>query len=136
MLFIHRWTGVKLGDVSPNGKVDPKLVAVRRIVVILCDSPAYLAGGYADDRIIIAVVVRGPAEEFAAENSFLETIFLSAECFLDDMPEEWCVSLALREERTCQHPLQLIYDQNALLRTHGHSSDHGIFGRCHRSRFF
>ena len=28
MLFIREWTGVKLGHVSPNGKVDPKLVPV------------------------------------------------------------------------------------------------------------
>jgi hypothetical protein len=87
MLFIHRRTGIKMGNVCPNGKFDAKLVPVQRIVVVLCNSLTYLAGSYADDRIIVAVVVWSPAEEFAPEHSFFETIFLSVERFLDDMPE-------------------------------------------------
>jgi hypothetical protein len=77
---------MKLGDVSPNGKIDAKLIAVRRVVIVLSDSLPNLAGGYADDRIIIAVVVWWPAKEFAAENSFFETILLSVERFLDHVP--------------------------------------------------
>jgi hypothetical protein len=136
MLFVPRRTGVKVDNVCPNGKFDAKLIPVQGIVVVLSDSPAHLAGGYADDRIVVAVVVRSPAEEFAPEHSFFETIFLSVEGFLNDMAKEWCVSLALSEERARQHPLQLIDDQRAFLRARRHSSNHGIFGRRHRSGFF
>ena len=66
----------------------------------------------------------------------LRRIFLSLERFLDDMPEEWRISFALPEQRTRQHPLQLIHDQHAFLRAQGRSSGHGIFGRRHRSAFF
>jgi hypothetical protein len=136
MLFIRRRTGVKLGDVSPKRQIDAKLVPVHRIVVVLSDSLTHLAGGYADDRIIVAVVVWSPAEEFAAEDALFETIFLSVEGFLNDMPEKWGVSLALSEERTRQHPLQLIDGQHPLPRTEGCASDRGIFGHRHRSRIF
>jgi len=73
---------------------------VHRIVVVLSDSLAYLPGGYADDRVVIAVIVRGAAEKLAAEDSLFEIVFLSVESFLDDVSEEWGVSLALREEGT------------------------------------
>jgi hypothetical protein len=131
MFFIRCWAGVKMGNVRPNGKLDPKLVAVRRIVVVLSDTLTHFAGGYADDRIIIAVVIWSPAEEFAPEHSFFETIFVSVEGLLNDMPEKWGISLALSEERTRQHPLQLIGDQRALHRAQRHSNDHGIFGGRH-----
>jgi len=136
MLFIYRRTGVKMGNVGANGKIDPKFVPVHRIVVVLSDSLAHFTGDYADNRIIVAVVVRSPAEKLAAENSFFETILLSVERFADDMPEKWGISFTLAEEGTRQHPLQLIDDQSALLHTQRHSSDHGIFGCRHRSGFF
>jgi hypothetical protein len=125
---------VKVGDVSPNGKIYPKLVPVSRIVVVLSDSLAHLAGGHADYRIIVAVIVRSPAKEFDAENSLFETVFLSAERLLDDMPEKWGISLTLAEERARQHPFKLTQNQLALLRTQGPSSGRGIFGHRHRYR--
>jgi hypothetical protein len=102
--------GVKLGDVSPNGKIDPKFLPMSRVVVVLSDSLAHLAGGHADYRIIVAVIVRSPAKKFNAENSLFETVFLSAERLLDNMPEERGVPLTLAEERARQHPFKLTHN--------------------------
>jgi hypothetical protein len=134
--FFIDWSGAKLGYVGSGREVDPKFVLVSRIVVILSNPLAYLPGCYADYRIVAAVVVRSPTEDFDPEGSLFEGIFLPFKRLLDDIPEEWRISFALSEQRACQYPLKLILDQSAFLRTQGRSSGHLIFGYRHRCAFF
>jgi hypothetical protein len=100
MLFVRRRAWMKMGDIGSNGKINTKLAPVHRIVVVLSDSFAYFTGGYADNWIVIAVVVRKATKKLTAENAFFEILFLPVEGFLDDMAEEGGVSLALHEEGT------------------------------------
>jgi hypothetical protein len=133
--FIDR-SGAKLGYISPGREVNPKLVLVSRIVVVLSNSLAYLPGSYADYRIVTAVVIRKPPEDFDPQRSLFEGTFLALKRLLDDMPEEWRISFALTEQRACQDPIKLILDEQAFLRTQGRSSGRGIFGYRHRCVFF
>jgi hypothetical protein len=132
--FLDR-SGAKLGYVGSGREIDPKFVLVSRIVVILSNPLAYLSGCYADYRIVAAVVMRSPTEDFDPEGSLFESIFLPLKRLLDDIPEEWRISFALSEQRARQYPLKLILDQNAFPRTQGRSSGHLIVGYSHRCAF-
>jgi len=99
----------ELGEVGADGDLDAKLLVVARLLIILGDALADLAGAGADDRVGVGVVVVGAAEDFDAEGAFFEGV-AAGEAVFDDVAEEGGVAFGAAEEGVGEEALELQAD--------------------------
>jgi hypothetical protein len=115
---------MKEGNIRTDRQFDDQLAFVRRVVVVLRQPLAHLAGGDAHHRIGVGVIAGRAAEDLDPDASFLELGGVAQQRLIHHMRQQRGVALAVGEERMGQQPLQLLPDCRRLqpgIRRQSHS---------------
>src|SRR5206468_1536552 len=102
-----RFRSDKLGRVRTFMDHDASFARVRGVFVVLREALAKFAGGYANDRVGIGIVVGRPSEDLDAERSFAEGFVLMVERPFGDVTQECAIALALAEQRIGEKAVDL-----------------------------
>jgi hypothetical protein len=94
-------------DIGTGGKLTANFVAVGRVVIVLGEALANLAGGDADYRIRVGVITWRAAEDLHADGAFLDLVRVTVQSLFHDEAKQGWITFALEEKRVNEEEFKL-----------------------------